>query len=49
MDSPDRKADILNPDYTHLGTGYQKAPDDIADDADIYWTQVLGVDASSMS
>ena len=49
MDNPSSKASILNPNYTHLGAGYEEAPDDIASDADIYWTQIFGMDASSMS
>lgn len=49
MDSPSNKANILNPNYTHLGTGYVEAPDDIAGDTDVYWTQVFGMEASNVS
>ena len=49
MDNSNARANILNPKYTHLGSGYAEASDNITGDTDIYWTQVLGMDTSSVS
>ena len=52
MSSTGHKENILNPEFTHLGVGYEDAPDDITGtpenpDFDVYWTQVFGTDVFS--
>ncbi len=44
MNSPGHRANILNPNFTHLGVGYANVPDDndSYNDQDTYWTQVFG-------
>ena len=46
MNSPKHRQNILNPEFTHMGVGYDNAPDDIPNsyDTDIYWTQVFGTE-----
>ena len=43
MNSSGHKKNILNPKFTHIGIGYENAPDDndAFDDFDVYWTQVF--------
>ena len=45
MNSSGHRANILNPDFTHMGVGYDYAPDDISGDMDTYWTQVFAADS----
>ena len=46
MNSPGHRANILNPEFKHIGIGYENAPDDnnALNDFDIYWTQVFATD-----
>ena len=46
MNSPGHRENILNPEFTHIGIGYENAPDDnnALDDFDVYWTQVFATD-----
>ena len=41
MNSPGHRANILNPDFDHIGVGYSNAPDNIPYDTDVYWTQAF--------
>ena len=55
MNSPKHQKNILNPKLTHIGVGYDNAPDDRSydrgntggKDYDIYWTQVFGIESNS--
>ena len=52
MNSTGHRENILNPEFTHLGVGYENAPDNITGtpenpDFDVYWTQVFGTDSFS--
>ena len=44
MNSTGHKENILNPEFTHIGIGYEFAPDNnnALNDFDVYWTQVFG-------
>ena len=42
MNSTGHKENILNPEFTHIGIGYEFAPDNKNADFDVYWTQVFG-------
>ncbi len=44
LNSPGHRGNILNPEYTEIGVGYENAPDDnnSIEDSDTYWTQVFG-------
>lgn len=43
MNSPDHRANILNPNYTEIGIGYEHAAEDTgAVNYNYYWTQVFG-------
>ncbi len=46
MNSPGHKENILNPEFIHIGIGYEYAPDNnnALNDYDVYWTQVFGTD-----
>ncbi len=46
MNSPGHKENILNPEFIHIGIGYEYAPDEnnAFDDYDVYWTQVFATD-----
>ncbi len=46
MNSPGHRDNILNPKFTHIGIGYEYAPDNnhAFEDFDVYWTQVFGTD-----
>ena len=46
MNSPGHKENILNPEFIHIGIGYEYAPDknNAFDDYDVYWTQVFATD-----
>ena len=48
MNSPGHRQNILNPEFTHIGIGYDNAPDDInnSNDYDTYWTQVFGTSSN---
>ena len=50
MNSSGHRKNILNPNYTHLGVGYENAPDDndSYNDYDVYWTQVFGAEANQI-
>ncbi len=47
MNSPGHRENILNPEFTSIGIGYDNAPDDnnSFNDFDVYWTQVFGTDS----
>ncbi|MDJ0571516.1 MAG: CAP domain-containing protein [Pleurocapsa sp. MO_192.B19] len=49
MNSPGHRENILNPEFTSIGIGYDNAPDDnnSFNDFDVYWTQVFGTDGFS--
>ena len=46
MNSPGHKENILNPEFIHIGIGYEYAADEnnAFDDYDVYWTQVFATD-----
>ncbi len=46
MNSPGHRENILNPEFIHIGIGYEYAPDNnnALNDYDVYWTQVFGTD-----
>ena len=48
MNSPGHRKNILNPKFTHMGLGYDNAPDNNNNfnDYDTYWTQVFGASSN---
>ena len=50
MNSPGHRENILNPDFTEIGIGYEFAPDnnDNIGDYDTYWTQVFGTEGAEI-
>ncbi len=50
MNSPGHRANILNPNYTEIGVGYEYAPNDSGSvNYNHYWTQVFGTSPESDS
>lgn len=51
MNSPVHRANILNPELTHIGVGYNNSPNEnkALGDFDVYWTQVFGAEGKSDS
>lgn len=47
MNSSGHRDNILNPNFTSLGVGYEDASDNISGDTDVYWTQVFAADSSN--
>ena len=50
MNSPKHRENILDPNFTHMGVGYENAPDNISNsnDTDTYWTQVFGTEGAGI-